>query len=150
MNNCKPTFPHPEYNINCYILLVSWPFCQYMGGTQKRNLFIKNCLSICTSLNFSHLQNILHLMQHTYWDVFPLLKTVFELIDWCLLVLLPFFVSPLPHQQTFPFGEFFHPGETKKSCSGWHQVNRKGGAWGSCHFWSKTVAHSAQRGQVCL
>ena len=30
-------------------------------------------------------------------------------------MLLPFFVSPLPHQQNFPFKDFFHPGKQKKS-----------------------------------
>ena len=36
----------------------------------------------------------------------------------CLLVLLPFFVSPLPVQQTFPFEDFFHPGKEKKVTQG--------------------------------
>ena len=30
---------------------------------------------------------------------------------WWLLVLLPFFVSLLPHQKMFPFEDFFHPGK---------------------------------------
>ena len=57
--------------------------CIYKGGTQKtQNLFIKNCAFILTCLNFSSLQSTLHLMQYTYQEAFfPLLKTVFELID---------------------------------------------------------------------
>ena len=39
----------------------------------------KNCVFILTCLNFSHLQSPLHLMHYTDEDVFPLLKTVFEL-----------------------------------------------------------------------
>ena len=47
-------------------------------------------------------------------------------------MLLPFFVSPLPHRQTFPFEDFFHPGKQKKNVTwGQDQVNREGGAWGS-------------------
>ena len=41
----------------------------------KTYIFILRCL------NFSHLQSILHLIQYTYQDIFPLLKTVFELIN---------------------------------------------------------------------
>ena len=55
----------------------------YEGGTHEKhlNFFIKNCVFILTCLNFSHLQSPLHLMQYTYQDLFSLLKTVFELID---------------------------------------------------------------------
>ena len=51
------------------------------GDPPKWNLFIKNCLFILRCSNFSHLQCTLHLMQYTYQDIFPLLKTVFELVD---------------------------------------------------------------------
>ena len=48
----------------------------------KWNVIIKNCAFILTCLKFRHLQSTLHLMQYIYQDVFsPLLKTVFELID---------------------------------------------------------------------
>ena len=50
------------------------------GGTPKnRNLFIKNCVFTFTWLNFSHFLSSLYLMQYTYF--FPLLKTVFEFVD---------------------------------------------------------------------
>ena len=65
---------------------------------------------------------------------------------WCLLVLLPFFVSPLQHLQNVSFENFFHPGkETKKGFSGQDLVNREGG-W--CRCWSKTAEHSVRCGQV--
>ena len=55
----------------------------YEGGPKKPpwDLFIKNCVFILTCLNFSHLQSALHLMQYTYQDAFPLLKTVLELVS---------------------------------------------------------------------
>ena len=45
-------------------------------GTQKWNLFIKNCVFIPTCLNFSLLQSALYLMHYTYQDFLPLLRTV--------------------------------------------------------------------------
>ena len=99
---------------------------------------------ILTCLNFSHLQNTLYLMQQTYWDDFPLLKTVFELINFDdFLVPLPFFVSLFPHQQNISLWGLFSSRETnKKSCLGQDQVNRKSREWGSCHFGSKTAEHN--------
>ena len=49
----------------------------------------------------------------------------------------------------FTLRTFFIQGN-KKSCSGWDQVNREGGAQGSHQFGSKTAVHSVQCGQVCL
>ena len=60
-----------------------------------------------------------------------------------LLVLLLFFVSPLPHRQNVSLEDFFHPGR-QKSSPGQDQVNREGGAQGSCWFWSKTAKQSAR------
>ena len=54
----------------------------YEGEPQKiQNLFITMCVFILTCFNFSCLQSSLHLMQYTYRDFFPLLKTVFKLND---------------------------------------------------------------------
>ena len=54
----------------------------YKGGPKKpQNLFLKSCVFILTCLNFSHLQSTLYLMQYTYQDLFPQLKTVFELVN---------------------------------------------------------------------
>ena len=50
-------------------------------GTPPKWNSIKNCVFILTCCNFSHLQSTVRLMQYTYRDFFPLLKTVFELVD---------------------------------------------------------------------
>ena len=50
--------------------------------SKQKNLYMKNCVIILTCLDFSHLQSTLHLIQYTYQDIFPLLKTVFELINY--------------------------------------------------------------------
>ena len=86
----------------------------YMG-TQKTPKFIcKKCVFILTCLNFSHLQSTLHWMWYTYWDVFPLLKTVFELINSDAFLCFCRFLFHLFHtSKTFPF-EAFLSGETKK------------------------------------
>ena len=59
-------------------------------------------------------------MQHTYWDIFSTAQNSFsDCRFWCLLVLLPFFVSPLPHQQNIsPWGLFFSQGNKNKVTQG--------------------------------
>ena len=98
-----------------------------------------NCMFIHTCLNFSHLQSTLHLMQYTYRDFCPPAKNNFWTHQiWCLLVLPPFSVSPLAHQQIFAFEDFFtqeNKHQQPKNCSGRDQVNREGETWGSWHFW---------------
>ena len=107
------------------------------GTPKSQNLFIKKCILILICLNFSHLQTTLHLMQYTYWDFFPLLKIVFELIDFdAFLVLLLFFVSRLPHWQNVSLWGLISSGETNK-------VTPR--SW--C-FRSPTADHSAWCGQV--
>ena len=50
----------------------------YKGGPTPPPEFIyKNCVFIPTCLNFSHLQNILHLIQYTFWDFFPTAQNSF-------------------------------------------------------------------------
>ena len=87
-----------------------------MRGTQKNwSLFLKKCVFTLTCLNFSQLQSILHLMQYTYWDIFSTSQNSFWTLQfWCLLVLLPFFVSPFPRQQNVSYEDFSHPGEQEK------------------------------------
>ena len=94
--------------------------CMHMwGGTQKQNLFIKNCVFILTYLNFSNLQSTLHLMQYTYQDVFPSAQNHFWTHQfWYFLVLLLFFVSPLPHWKNISSEDFFSSGETNKVTQG--------------------------------
>ena len=137
------------------LISVSWFWWGSNGyiwqGTPSKTEFIyKNCVFILTCLNFSHLQSTLHLMQYTYQGVFSTAQNSFWTRQfWCLLVLLPFFVSPLPHQQNTSLWGLFSSGETKKKVSegemGW--IGRVGHRR-SCHFWSKTAEHSAQCGQL--
>ena len=142
MRNGAPFHWHAISTVNILLTYLQ-------GGTQKTELTYKNCVCILTCLNVSHLQSTLHVMQCTYGDVFPLLKTVSELIDfdafWCFCHF--FLVSPLPHgQNVSPWG-LYSSRETRKGSLGRHQVNREGGARGPCCFWSKTAEHSAQCGQ---
>ena len=111
----------------------------------NQNLFVKNCVFTLTRLNFSHLQSSLHLMQYTYQDVISTAQNS-SWTHWlgCLLVLLPSFVSPLPHQQNISLCRPFSSKETKKSHWGWDPINKEGGAWWSCLSWSKTAQHSAR------
>ena len=87
-----------------------------------------------------------HLSRH----FFPAQNSFWIHWFWYILVLLPFFVSLFHISKTFPFEDFFSSRERKKSHLAWDQVNREGGAWGSCQFWSKTAEYSVQCGQVCL
>ena len=114
----------------------------YEGGPPKtRNLFMKNCVFGLT-LNFS----TLHVMQYTYWDFFPPLKTVLN-----SLILMSFktsafvvVVSPLPHQQNISLWVLFSSGETKISVSEQDQVNKGVGHGSQASFGSKTAEHSVQ------
>ena len=96
------------------------PWCMHTGGPAAAmlmfkgrppktwHLFIKYCVFILTCLNFSHLQSTLHLMQYTYRDIFPLLKTVLN-----LLILIPFRASAIfcftssTSAKCFPLRTFF-------------------------------------------
>ena len=104
---------------------------------ENRNLFIKNCVFILTCLT-SVTFKILSLWCNTPIKIFfPLLKTIFELIDfdafycfWC------FFFHLFHIGKMFPSEDFFIWGnKQKKSSTGWDQVNREGGSVGSCCFW---------------
>ena len=121
-------------------------------GTPKIPEFmIRNCVFILTCLNFSHLQSTLHLMQYTYWDVFPTAQNSFWTNRfWCFSVFLPFLFHLFHIGKTLPFEDFFPSGETKRSWLEWDQVNREGGAQRSCYLWSKTAEHSLRCGQVRL
>ena len=84
-----------------------------MRGILQWNLFIKNCVLILTCLNIHHFQSTLHLMQYTYWDIFSTTRNNFWTCwFWCLLVLLPFFLSPPPHQQNISLWRYFSSGKT--------------------------------------
>ena len=69
------------------ILWASWTSC------------VLKCVFILPCLHSSHLQNTLHLIQDTYRDVFfHCSKRFLNSLILMFLVVLPFFVSPLPHQ----------------------------------------------------
>ena len=72
---------------NIYVIKILINIYLHLHGDYMRahppkwNLFIKNCAFILTCLNFSHLQSMLHLMQYTHQNFFPLLETVFKLFS---------------------------------------------------------------------
>ena len=105
-----------------------------------QNLFIKYCVFILTYLNFSYLQSTLHLMQYTHQDVFSTAHSSFWTHQcWCLLVLLPFFVLPLPHQQNISLWGLFSSKQTKKVAGGKIEWIEKVGHWGHAIFGQKLL-----------
>ena len=88
----------------------------------------------------THLQSTLHLVKYTYWDIFPTASNSFWTHQfWCLLVLLTFFVSPIPHKQNVSLWEIFSSGETKKVTQGKIRWIGRVGAWGSWIFGQKLL-----------
>ena len=105
----------PQTSIFCYRTVNFFEVYLWRGTQKTWNLSIKNYILILTRLNFILLQTTLYLMQFTYWDVFSTAQTSFWTPwFWCLLVLLLFFVSLLPHQQNVSLWEIFSLGKQKK------------------------------------
>ena len=128
-----------------------WIFIVYAGGTPKTEFIYKNlCIyaymfklqspSKDSPFRAIDLSRLFPSAQNSYWTC----------RFWRLLVLLSFFVSPLPHWQNVSLWGLFSSRERKKRCTGRYQVNREGGAWESRWFWSNTAEHSAHCGQVSL
>ena len=110
------------------------------GNAKKWNLFIKNCVFILTCLSFSHLQSTIDSMQYTYRDFFPLLKTVFELIDLVSFTASAIFCfNSSPLAKCFPLRTFLTLGNKKKSHLGRDWVNRKVGHRGHAVFGQKLL-----------
>ena len=87
-------------------------------------------------------------MQYTYWDFFPLLKTVFELVDFdAFLVLLLFFVLPLLQQQNISFSGLFPQGNKNVS---WDEIRWIGRVGHGCDavFVQKLLNTQSGIGQV--
>ena len=105
----------------------------------------KKCVFILTCLNFSHLQSILHLMQYTFWDFFPLLKTVFELIDFDAFLCFCCFLFHL--FQNVSLWGLFSSGNKKAAWGKTDWVNREGRHKGHCSFSQKLLntQHSVGR-----
>ena len=116
------------------------PTLHTRGGTQKPwNLFINHCVFILTRLNFSPLQSTLHVMQCTYWDFFPLLRTGLNpSISIPSSTSAIFCFTSFTSAKRFSLRTFFHWGN-KKSRLGWDRVNRKGGAGGHAVFVQKLL-----------
>ena len=105
--------------------LTTTPSTYERGPKKLESIYKKLCILTC--LNFNNLQSTLHLMQYTYWGIFFTAPNSFWTCRfWCLLVFLPFFVSPVR--------TFFHLGKQENSHLGWDRVNREGGAWGHAVF----------------
>ena len=123
------------------------------GRTPQRTEFIYKQLCV-----YSYVFKLQSPSKYSPFDTMYLLRLFSTALNsfwicrfWCLLLLLPSFVLPLPHRQNvYLWGLFFSSGETKKSRLRRDQVTREGGTQGSCHFWSKTAEHSAQCGWVGL
>ena len=82
--------------------------------------------------------------------LFPLLKTVFKLIDFDVLSASAIFCfTSSTSAQCFPLRTFFHMGKHKRMLLGVRSGAQAGWGRGSRHFWSKTAEHSVQYGQVC-
>ena len=142
-----------------WVCLPSWKiftkqdlraFMLLWAGTPKYPDFIKNCVFILTCLNFSHLQSTLHLMQYTYQDIFFYCSKQFlNLLILMPLVLLPFFVSPLPHQQNVSLWGLLSLGNKKKLLLGQDGVNREGGGMGIMPFFGQKLLNTQRCGQLC-
>ena len=66
---------------------------------------------------------------------------------WCLLVLLLcFWFTSSTSAQHFLFRTFFIRRNKKRSCSGWHEVNREGGTWES-HWFGQKLVNSHEMGK---
>ena len=138
-------------------------FIRQGGGQKTQNLHINNCMIILTCLT-SVTFKVLSPSDATHLSrcFFHCSKQFLS-----LSVLMPFSASAVLFYlfhicKTFPFEDFFIQGNKQtnkqKSHLGQDQVNRESGAWGSCHFWSKTlravwggafINHPSWNGQIC-
>ena len=107
-----------------------WNIYIWGGEPSKWNLLIKECAFILTGLNFSHLQSTLHLMQYTYWEVFSLLKTVFELVNFDAFQYFSYFLFQFFHvDKMFLFEDVFNLRKQWKKSLGQDQASREDGSW---------------------
>ena len=116
----------------------------YVGGPKRnQNFVIKNCVFIFSCYKISHLQSTVNLMQCTGLNVFSTFRSSPEtLANWCLLMSLSFFPSPLPRPQNIFLWGLLSFGGIKRSRTERDRVNMAGGEAGSCCFWLKIVSHS--------
>ena len=135
----------------CYHSMSLPIFSNIQEGTLPKTEFIYKKLCI-----YCHTFEVLSPSKCSPFDAVHLLGHFFHcskqfLYSWILAFFsAPAISSPLSFHigKSLPFEDFFSSGETKESHLGWDRVNREGGAWGSCFFYSKTAEPSAWRGQV--
>ena len=123
-------------NFKIYCLSNFWVW----GGTHKNLEFIykKQCI-------YSYIIKLQSLSK--YSPFFHCSKQFWTCWFWCLLVLRPLFVSPLPHQQNIFLWGLFSSKETKNSCLGWNLVYGGAGHNGHAIFGQKLLntLHSVGR-----
>ena len=133
----------PDHELNLRPQFAGWRSIHW--GTPARAVFILTCL------NFSHFQSTLHVMRHSYQDTFSTAQNSFWTLQfWCCLVLLPFFVSPLPYRQNISLWGLSLSGETKRMFTR-RKIRWIGRIGHESHagFWQKTAEHSACCRQMC-
>ena len=162
-NNCGSLSEYPFCSIPCWFFfscklndyegLWNLKYIVCKGGPPSKpwDLFIKNCVFVCTCLNLSHLQSALHLMQYIYWDIFSHCSEQFL----NSLILIPFSASAIfcftssTWAKCFPLRTSFILGN-KKTGSGQNRLNREGGAWEVMPFWGWKLSTVWGCGQVHL
>ena len=117
INSWLDSFCFGNKNNTVPITLIFSFFFHYTGGETPQNrvyLFKKLCIYSYT-FKVQSPSKYSPRDAYTYWHVFSTAQSSFWTCGfWCLLELLRFFVSPLPHQQNISFWGLFSPRETKK------------------------------------
>ena len=93
-------------------------YVRYEGAPAKPWIYFLNYVFILTCLKSSHLQNTLHLMQCTYWDVFSSeVKTSLTLLSFSASAIFVFWFHLFHISKTF-LRTFFIQGNKKKVVGG--------------------------------
>ena len=120
------------------------------GGPKMEFVYKKLCI-------YSYMFKLQSSSKHSPFDIIYLTRRFFYCWKQFLnsSILMPFSASAIFYFTSSTLAKHFRLrtffiGETKMVTQGEIRVNRKDGPLGSCHFWSKTVEHSAWCGQVHL
>ena len=115
---------------------MAWDNMKKITGSPQMEFTYKNCVFILifklqSPSKYSPFVAIHWILLQYFWT-HPF---------WCLLVLLPFFVSPLPHWQNISFWGIFSSWETNKikSCLVWDKWIRRVGHRGHAVFGQKLL-----------
>ena len=122
--------------------------CIWGGPKKPKFIYKKSCtysymVKLQSPSKYSPFDST-HLSRHF---LFPLLKIVFDLVDFDPVSHLPLFVSPLPHRQTVSPWGLLSSKETKESHLGWQPVNREDGAQGHAVFGQKLLNSQGSAGR---